>query len=1062
METGVIKCEEDLVHAGAYRRRWWRSALYHSLGLLTLGVWWLLGSWWRQARTGFLYEHTDINSADLLVLQERFGDYEEVTIELKALPGRSVSPTLEPQTRLYKFLTYRNKVYWLQQSCFHALSFHLNLPYSEIYSKLGRGLSSKTDYTSRLSCYGPNCIQVTSPSICSLLMTEFSRPFVVFQLACIVMWTCDSYSLYAGVILVMILTSVGSTILDKWEFTGKLQILARSETYARVLRYNEPEAVEVQAEDLVPGDVIELKSSSQVPCDCILLTGTCIVNESLLTGQSVPVLKSPLPEKDTELYEMDKDRKYTLFAGTYLLFVRGHAKAVVVATGFDTLKGQVIKKMMHTSESKAKFYGDALKFIWVFGGVCALATLIAVVSLCHTTASPRDVLFRSLDLISIGIPPALPLTLSLGIALALSRLKDKGIICLSPMAIIAAGKTSLVCFDKTGTLTEETMQFEGTINPGSSVPVKSIGERLATCLACCNSITILNSTPLGAAEDLCLHSVLGYEISESQTERVVSLSGRELKITRIFHFSSHVKRMAVLVSPKNASEYLLYLKGAPEELKPLFRSVPPDYLAVVEQFTQAGYRVLACGCKSLPLGTDPDTQLQVVEKGLQFLGLVLLRNRIKPEAQAIAGKLISVGYRALISTGDNVLTGVSVGLELQLIPGDFDIYHGEVRRSETSVAWTKVKGTGSAYLPDSGKVEWLGRIRKGDTKFALAVSGKAFGCLVTTYKDSNPQLLRFILAQVYVCGRMSPLHKIHLIEELKRLGLVVAMVGDSASDSGSLKAADVGLCVSHLALSLAAPLTGNSILALEDILKEGKATLAASFQCFKFMGLYSMVQLMSVLTLYLLKTNFSTLEFLYVDLFTVIPLTFVIGITKAYPVLTGSQPTGSIFSLSVALSIGGQCCIQMTFIALTYYALTMQRWYVPQGTSMQAPVPITENTVFFLVSNFQYLTACLVYSVGPPFRMPLYTNIWFSGVVLLLFSFNWYLVLAPHPFVLDYLGMVDVPLSFRKVLSVFILLNMLCSILFEYYLSLKSARDLREEFLRMEFQQQSLRSSISY
>ena len=1001
----LVQCEEDLVRRGAYKRVGWRSVLYHVLGVGTAGLWWLLGLWWVQARVWVKYEPTDLNSAELLVLQERHGDYEEVPVQLRALPGSALSPLLGSQSRLYKFITFRHQLYYLHQGSFQLLSFHQSLPYSEVYSKLGNGLPSKSHYTSRSTCYGPNQISIPEVSPFVLLLHELSRPFVVFQLACILMWTLDCYSLYADVILVMVLTSVVSTVMDRRHFIGKLKALAVAETYASVYRYQDPEASEIPAVDLVPGDLITLRSSSQVPCDCILLRGTCIVNESLLTGQSVPVLKTPLPEKDSELYEPDKDRKYTLFGGTTILSIRGDVRAVVVGTGFGTVKGRVIKAMLHTSESRAKFYGDAVKFVAVFGAICAVATLLALFSFRNTTSSLRDVLFRSLDLISIGIPPALPLTLSIGIALALRRLKDKGILCLSPMAIIAAGKTSLICFDKTGTLTEETMQFEGTVNPGSSVPLKTVGERLTMCLACCNSVTMLNGSPLGAAEDLCLHSVLNYEISgESMTERVVSLQGRELRIVRIFHFSSSVKRMAVLVSPAHSSELLLYLKGAPEEIKPLFRSLPPDYSSLIEQFTHSGYRVLACGSKVMPAGTDAKSQLKDLEQGLQFLGFVLLKNSVKPEAIAMVGKLMAVGYRAMMSTGDNVLTGISVAIDLSLIPPDFDIYQGEVRKSETSVAWTKVRGAGSAYLADTGRVEWLDRIRRGDTKFALAVSGKAFSWLVGTYKGTNQRLLRFVLAQIYVCGRMSPLHKIQLIEELKRLGLVVAMVGDSASDSGSLKAADVGLCVSHLSLSLASPLTATSVLALEDVLKEGKATLAASFQCFKFMGLYSMVQLMSVLTLYLLKTNFSTLEFLYVDLFTVIPLTFVIGITKAYPVLTSDQPAGSIFSLAVAISIAGQCAIQMLFIALTYYALAVQSWYTPLGHSMQAPVPITENTVFFLLSNFQYLTACLVYSRGPPFRMPLYTNMWFMGTVSVLFAFNWYLVLAPHPYVLSYLG----------------------------------------------------------
>ena len=128
---------------------------------------------------------------------------------------------------------------------------------------------------------------------------------------------------------------------------------------------------EVPSERLVPGDIIEIPSNheSLMGCDAILLNGTCIVNESMLTGESVPVIKSPLqtPENVNELYDVESHKRSTLFNGTKVVQTRNYESskvlALVVRTGFNTSKGDLVKSILFPKPMDFKFYQDSLKFI---------------------------------------------------------------------------------------------------------------------------------------------------------------------------------------------------------------------------------------------------------------------------------------------------------------------------------------------------------------------------------------------------------------------------------------------------------------------------------------------------------------------------------------------------------------------------------------------------------------------------------------------------------------------------------------------------------------------------
>lgn len=127
---------------------------------------------------------------------------------------------------------------------------------------------------------------------------------------------------------------------------------------------------EIPSELLVPGDIISIPSGSHtMTCDAVLLNGTCIVNESMLTGESIPIIKTPLPqpESDTELYDVESHKRHTLFSGTQVVQTRNqnnqHILAVVIRTGFDTSKGNLVRSILFPKPIGFKFYTDSLKFV---------------------------------------------------------------------------------------------------------------------------------------------------------------------------------------------------------------------------------------------------------------------------------------------------------------------------------------------------------------------------------------------------------------------------------------------------------------------------------------------------------------------------------------------------------------------------------------------------------------------------------------------------------------------------------------------------------------------------
>jgi P-type E1-E2 ATPase len=202
---------------------------------------------------------------------------------------------------------------------FVPIIFDYKLPYTQIHSKHCMGILEEHDYKLQLVKFGRCEIKVPVKSIPRILIQEVLNPFYIFQIFSITLWYWDEYWSYATCILVVSVMSISYSLYQTRTNLANISKMAKYTCTVNVMRSGiETELTEIESTELVPGDVIEIPENVNMPCDLILLTGSCIVNESMLTGESIPVIKSSLPFTN-DVYDPDTDTKYTLYGGTKVI-----------------------------------------------------------------------------------------------------------------------------------------------------------------------------------------------------------------------------------------------------------------------------------------------------------------------------------------------------------------------------------------------------------------------------------------------------------------------------------------------------------------------------------------------------------------------------------------------------------------------------------------------------------------------------------------------------------------------------------------------------------------------
>ncbi|KAL4505174.1 hypothetical protein ABPG72_016241 [Tetrahymena utriculariae] len=314
-----------------------------------------------------------------------------------------------------------------------------------------------------------------------------------------------------------------------------------------------------------------------------------------------------------------------------------------------------------------------------------------------------------------------------------------------------------------------------------------------------------------------------------------------------------------------------------------------------------------------------------------------------------------------------------------------------------------------AALNDEDYLPW----KESNENCTLAITGRAFSKIIheSTQTSAKAQLLRTMLLKTQIFARMRPEEKAQLLEQLQDLPWkpTCGMCGDGANDCSALKTAEIGISLSEAEDSIAAPFTSKiqEISCVVERLKEGRAALVTSFSCFKFMALYSMIQFFTTTLLYTVNSLPGDMQFLYWDIVIIIPLAFLMGLTDSYPVLSKQVLGSNLVSFPVLCSVIGMTLINGGFQVIMFFILRAQNWYISVQDAHDylndidyedARKSCYESTTLFFLTNFQYLSTCIAFSIGKPFKKEFFTNKWFTITLVFITLLSFYIQLIPDSF----------------------------------------------------------------
>ena len=711
----------------------------------------------------------------------------------------------------------------------------------------------------RLNKYGYNEIEAKKPkTILEMILEQLKdKMILILLLASILSFILGEYAEGIVILIIIFINTLISIIEEKKALDAIEALRNMNAPHTTVIRDGKKQ--NILTKEVVVGDIIYLEDGNIVPADIRLIEENGLkVDEASLTGESVPVEKdaSLVLDKNTTL----ADRVNMVYGSTIISY--GTALGIVVSTAEDTEVGNIANMLNDTDsldtplKRKLNKVGEILSIIGVF-----VAILIFIIGLLYG----KD--FIALLMVSISlaisvIPEGLPATATIVMALGVSRMAKKNALVKKLPAVEALGSATVICSDKTGTLTLNKMAvvksilYKDIINESND---NTFNDALIKCSCLCNNAYLDKDKVIGDPTEGCLLSYaqeLSYDIKKIKENKVLYQEP----------FDSIRKRMSVVVKEKK--DYLLYSKGAPEELidvcsyasvnDKLVKLTNADKGKIREYCTKMsseGLRLLGFAMKNI--NTLPK-EGDMIEKDLTFIGIMGIIDPPREEVKHAISTCHDASIRVIMITGDHKLTAKAIAKD-------------------------------------------LGIYKNGD----IVVDGEELS------KMSDLKLKNTI-ENISVFARVTPKDKLRIVNALKKNKEVVAMTGDGVNDAPALKKADIGVAMGITGTDVAKDaaamiLLDDNFTTIEVAIKEGRRVYRNIQKVIQYLLAGNIAEVLTIFVtmLFNLDSPLLAVHILFINLVTDTLPSLALGIDPASPNIMHHKPVkeGSLFERGLVFRI---------------------------------------------------------------------------------------------------------------------------------------------------------------
>lgn len=603
----------------------------------------------------------------------------------------------------------------------------------ELDSDREKGLTDEQVKTSREK-YGENVIsEEKQKSIFMVFLEQFADLLVAILIAAsIISMISGEVGSTIVILVVLIMNAILGTVQHVKAQKSLASLKAMSSPSARVIRNGSQ--VEIPASEVVVGDILFIEAGNVAAADGRLIEAASLqINESALTGESLNVNKTPDTINAQELSL--GDRLNMIYSGTNVS--NGRATAVVTGVGMNTEIGKIASLMQNAKKKKTPLQVSLDKFSKILSfaiiGICIVVFLLTY----FVNGKPVvDALMFAVALAVAAIPEALSSIITISLAIGTQKMSKQKAIIKDLKAVEGLGCVSIICSDKTGTLTQNRMTVRD-----MTFASESATNDLILAMALCNDAAKSGDAWLGDPTETALSDYIG-------NDEYLRMREENPRLDEI-PFDSDRKLMTTVHNINK--ERTAYTKGAVDVLVPRMqyilgkdgiRAITAEDIDEIKaanlRYSENGMRVLAFAKKIL---TDERHLTIDDEYGYIYIGLTAMTDPPREESKAAVAECISAGIKPVMITGDHKLTAVAIAKE-------------------------------------------IGIYKDGD----LALDGSELD-------NISDEELSAKLERISVYARVSPVHKIRIVDLWQKKDMVVAMTGDGVNDAPALKKADVGVAM---------------------------------------------------------------------------------------------------------------------------------------------------------------------------------------------------------------------------------------------------------------------------